>query len=912
MGEMKIMQELRNQATEYFIAGNFEALHEVLGALVSEDDPWGMHYLAGALSRGIGVSIDLKAANQLYQKAAELGFADSQAVIGNNLIAGIGCTPDVTAGVSWLEKSSKQGHTYADFLLSRVYLNGIGVAQNRRLGIQYLEKSAFNGYSEAQRVLGGMKLVGRFCETNAKEGLVLLNNAVDQSNIEAMYDLGKIYEAGVYLEKDHSLAAKYLLMAAEGEHVKAMHDIGVLYFNGTGVPKDVAEANKWYLRAANRGSHLSSYCLGLNEENGENAQGRVSVPLAIVWYLIAQAQSEGGANESRDRVAKLKRSLSASEVETVIRYMTAFADDRQFPWAQLALGNMYLTGEFVTADKETAQKYFSFASANGIEVAERLLASPERTDDDIFNKAIALSEIGMYEDAFALLNSASNRGDPKAQYLSALMLESGVGTIQDIGRSRELYFSSAELGYSDSQAKVGGFYILGDGVDVDYEKAAFWFDKAAKQGNPIALNDLGNMFREGLFFERDESKAISLYKLAAEHGGDAGKLNFGRHLTLSEDPKEVSLGVALLEQAAANGLAKAQTTLALHYVEGGIVQKDLDRAFELFQAAAASGDLEGIVGLGMNYANGYGCEKDLARSVQLFEVAAKQGAAQAQFNLAWSYHYGQGVDRDLELALKWYSAAAEQGNPGAIRGVGEMYELGAGGLQQDLVKAAQLYERAAEMGDLVAQYNLGVFYEHGEGVPVSRRLAETYLELSANQGHNSAQLNLGLLYQSGVEGVPDFKKAIYWLQMAAESGNPKAHGAIGSMYLNGHGVNKDTAKAIHHFELSAARGEVYSQYNLALVLRGVNDGPVDQERSTYWLKQASESGFGPAQVDLSISYLKGTGVELDHAEAYKWALLSVSNGDERGEKLQSYCEDNINEEDLNIGRLRAASFRQST
>lgn len=906
------MQQLRNQATEYFINGNFEALHKTLEFLVSDNDPWGMHYLAGALSHGIGVSIDLEAANQLYLKAAELGFADSQAVIGNNLITGIGCASNIASGIAWLEEASKQGHTYADYLLASVHINGVGVAQNQPLGIEYLEKSAFNGYSEAQRILGGMKLVGESCKVNVQEGLELLSSAIEQSNIEAMYDLGKVYETGVYLEKNNSLAAKYLLMAAEDGNVKAMHDIGVMYFNGTGVPQDTATANKWYLSAANRGSHLSSYCLGLNEENGSNTQGRVSVPLAIVWYLIAQAQNERGANDNDllHRVAKLKRNLSTSDMEKVIRYMTAFSDDRQFPWAQLALGDMYSTGQFVTADKQAAHKYFSMASASGIEAADRRLALPELTGDDLFNRASELSEMGKYEDSFALLYSASNCGDSKAQYLSAVMLESGVGTIQDMGRARELYLSSAELGYSDSQTKVGGFYVLGDGEDVNYEKAAFWFDKAAKQGNPVALNDLGNMFKEGLFFERDEVKAISLYKLAAERGGDAGKLNFGRHLTQSEDPKEVSLGVDLLEQAAENGLAKAQTTLALHYVGGDIVEKDLDRAFNLFQAAAASGNLEGIVGLGMNYANGYGCEKDLVQAAQLFEVAAEQGAAQAQFNLAWSYHYGLGVDRDLELALNWYSAAAEQGNPGAIRGVGEMYEIGAGGLQQDLVKAAQLYERAAEMGDLVAQYNLGVFYEHGEGVPTNRRLAETYLERSANQGHNSAQLNLGLLYQSGVDGVPDFKKAIYWLQMASESGNPKAHGAIGSMYLNGNGVEKNVEKGVHHFELSAAKGEVYSQYNLALVLRGVNDGPVNEERSTYWLKQAAERGFGPAQVDLSISYLKGTGVELDHAEAYKWALLSVSSGDVRGEKLQTYCEESIREDDLNAGRLRAASFRQ--
>jgi TPR repeat protein len=908
------MQQLRDQATEYFISGDFEAMHKTLGSLVGENDPWGMHYLAGALSHGIGVSVDLETANQLYQKAAELGFADSQAIIGNNLCAGIGCAADIASGIFWLEKSSRQGHTYADFLLSRFYINGIGVSKNHELGIKYLEKSAVNGYSEAQRVLGGIKIVGESSEANVEEGLALLIRSIDQSNTEAMYDLGKIYEAGVYLEKSQSLAAKYLLMAAEYEHVKSMHDIGAMYFNGTGVPRDVAIANKWYLKAANHGSYLSSYCLGLNEESGKNSRGSPSIPLAIVWYLLANAQSEGDDHSSLNRIADLKQNLSTSEIEKIVHYITAFADERNFPWAQLALGDMYSTGQFVGVDEEAAYKYFSLAAAGGIEAAKSRLAFREMRemgDEEIFDKASELGKLGKHKDSFLLLHSASNRGNPKAQYLSALMLESGIGTIQDVIRARELYFSSAEKGYSDSQAKVGGFYVLGDGIDVDYEKAAFWFERAAKQDNPVALNDLGNMFGAGLFFEKDEEKAIALYKLAAELGSDAGKLNFGRFLTRSEDPKEVSHGISLLEQAAENGLARAQTTLALYYLDGILVEKDFDLAFNFFQAAAASGDLEGIVGLGVNFARGYGCEKNLERAKQLYEIAAERGAAQAQFNLAWCYHYGLGVDRDFGLALKWYSVAAEQGNAGAIRGVGEMYELGAGGLQQDLGKAAQLYEQAAELGDLVAQFNLGVFYEYGDGVPVNRKLAETYLELSANQGHKSAQLNLGLLYQSGVDGFPDYKKAIYWLQLASESGNTKAHGAIGLMYLNGQGVDKDARKAIHHLELSAATGEVYSQYNLALVLKGVNDGSGNEERSIYWLKQAAERGFGAAQVDLAINYLKGTIVGLDHAEAYKWALLSIASGDERAEKICTYCKENLREDDLNAGILRAASFHDS-
>ena len=127
-----------------------------------------------------------------------------------------------------------------------------------------------------------------------------------------------------------------------------------------------------------------------------------------------------------------------------------------------------------------------------------------RDIQDLVNCAQELTQAGEHEDAFLLLDAAACRGDPKAQYMAALMLDSGTGTIQDIERARELCFSSAELGYAAAQACVGGFYAQGNGVEVDYEKAAYWFDKAAKQGDPTALNDLGNMYRWGLYFEKNE------------------------------------------------------------------------------------------------------------------------------------------------------------------------------------------------------------------------------------------------------------------------------------------------------------------------------------------------------------------------------------------------------------------------
>jgi TPR repeat protein len=369
------MQQLRDQSTDLFIEQDFERMQLVLQDLVNRNDPWGMHYFAGTLSKGIGVEVNQEKANELYLRAANLGFADSQAILGHILCAGNGCTKDIPAGIAWLQKASEQGHDYADFLLSEIYITGIGVQKNTELGVKHLKRSAENNYPEAQRVLGGLKLVGELTEKDISEGLALLQSASNQSNNEATYEIGKLYETGSYVAKDMALAAQYLELAANNGHVRAMHDIGVFYYNGTGVGRDVSIANTWYLKAVNQGSYLSAYCLGLNSERGEIKQQHPAIPLAIVWYLIAISQSDGSDPAPENKIRNLRPNLNDSDLESILYIMKSMADELKFPWAQLALGDMYLRGDFVTAKKVTAMEYFTSAAAYGVEAAEKRLRS---------------------------------------------------------------------------------------------------------------------------------------------------------------------------------------------------------------------------------------------------------------------------------------------------------------------------------------------------------------------------------------------------------------------------------------------------------------------------------------------------------------------------------------------------------
>ena len=63
------------------------------------------------------------------------------------------------------------------------------------------------------------------------------------------------------------------------------------------------------------------------------------------------------------------------------------------------------------------------------------------------------------------------------------------------------------------------------GVLQDYQKAAFWYGKAAEQGDAAAQNNLAIMYQLGNGVRQDYRQARSWYEKAAEQGDAAAQTN---------------------------------------------------------------------------------------------------------------------------------------------------------------------------------------------------------------------------------------------------------------------------------------------------------------------------------------------------------------------------------------------------
>jgi TPR repeat protein len=174
----------------------------------------------------------------------------------------------------------------------------------------------------------------------------------------------------------------------------------------------------------------------------------------------------------------------------------------------------------------------------------------------------------------------------------------------------------------------------------------------------------------------------------------------------SLDPQRKAPGVNLIELDAKLAIPVCESALQ-KYPDSARFMYQLGRGYhrsDNFATAALwygkameHGSAFGEAALALLYMTGQGVPKDMAKAADMTRDAAEKGVVIAQNALAYMYANGVGVAKDADQALVWYRKAAEQGAPNAQLSLGIAYEEGAG-VTQDLAQAAMWYRKAAAWG----------------------------------------------------------------------------------------------------------------------------------------------------------------------------------------------------------------------
>ena len=101
--------------------------------------------------------------------------------------------------------------------------------------------------------------------------------------------------------------------------------------------------------------------------------------------------------------------------------------------------------------------------------------------------------------------------------------------------------------------------------------------------------------------------------------------------------------------------------------------------------------------------------------------------------------------------------------------------------------------------------------------------------------------------------------------------------------LSGKGVEVDMKEAQAWFELAAGRGDVRSQFNLALLLESTATDETQWKDAFHWYEKASERGDARSHFRLARLYADGKGVATNQTKASEHFLIAAEKGDPRAQ-----------------------------
>lgn len=518
------------------------------------------------------------------------------------------------------------------------------------------------------------------------------------------------------------------------------------------------------------------------------------------------------------------------------------------------------------------------------------------------------------DELFGMVEKALE-GEPSAQYRLGDCFYNGIGVNVDFQKACYWFEKAAEQGNIDAQYKLGLCYYHGNGLDKDYEKARLWYEKAAEQGNECSQINLAGIYEKGEGVERDYEKAAFWYKTAGEQGTFLSKSGWfsivanGLGDIIEKDSKRaLLLAVNAIEAIEpTKRYTKLYALLFLYlgneYERGIFLKKDYEKAIYWYTKAAEAGNVNAQLSLSDIYFEGRGIKKNLEKA-EYWTLKAQELGGGVQTDRLYKIHnsirYGHADDN-----ISWVVNCAERGIVDAQSRLGYYYSG---------EKSVYWFEKAAEQGDCDAQSQLGQYYRN-----IDTEKSIFWLTKAAEQGDRDAPYLIWFIYK-GTGEVKNLEKGVRWLTKAAENGIDYAQTELVDCYLDGVGVEKDYKKAAYWlingdiwlstfdidklkiiinnltiarnnlklFEAGGNQGLIEAQLSLASYYSRIDEQPKD---AFYWYKKAAEQGNIDAQFEVGSCYALGIGTAKNLEEGKKWYRKAADKGHKEAQReLEKYSD----------------------
>ena len=470
-----------------------------------------------------------------------------------------------------------------------------------------------------------------------------------------------------------------------------------------------------------------------------------------------------------------------------------------------------------------------------------------------------------------------------------------------------------------AQYYLGLFHLEGShGLSKNKDEALSWLNKAVANNNPTATNYLANYYflanQEPYWqYLHDKPKpapeiASKLWQKAYELGNLDALFNMGLTECVAsgffDQEAKPCAGFAKITQAADQGVAQAQLTLALINLLGVAGQKDWDLALKLLQAASKQQLLEANTIIGFMYHSGqYNLPKDTKEAFfntfSGFSHHRHTNIIEGHLLIAYYYLDGKTTDPDLHLGNYIFSSKIKELN--AIPNGKKIIENFDNDKKIFNIKFFINDDEHIESNIKIAGMNLTSKIKHivDSNIKILTKyakngndqaicyLADYYLEEdinaqsirpmlidSANRGYPLAQYFAGQISSDNIH--IDEPESHSWYLKAAEQNVPRACFKAGMNYLIGKdGLKQDGEKSIYYLkrfiELNQQESRFDQQISYAyflLAIHYLHGGlvPQDDKLGLEYLYKSIEYNDINAYQELLRMYYAGICFEKDDSK----------------------------------------------
>ena len=443
-----------------------------------------------AYSARRGVEQDQVTAVQLFQDAADQGYAHAQLCLAFSFLNGDGVPPNILKAVDWFRKSSE---------------NGLGVAQYE-LGCLLYDPNFKLGQNDYGKKIGPAR-------TNLREAAKWYEKAEAQGEEWAAYRLAHMYrnasprspeKAELWERKGNELRHGDDLRSHSRRNTS---DILSRMLGGSVCPSidKSTEIEARISKAAEQGEPDAVIAIGQLYERGE------CISTAVEWY---------------DRAAKRGNS------DALVRLAWFYFDGRGVLRDRAYAFELFRCAADQGDSRVQLQLAWMYENGIGIDCNLRIARDLNRKVEETTNTDKLRELASMYsrgsgverneKKAAQLYRKAAELGDSFAQYILGNSYEQGEGVAKNYKMAASWYRKAAEQNEFSAQYSLAILYLDGKGVSKDVDEAVRWCSKAAQQDDADALFLLAQLYESGTGVPQDFRKAIEMYAKVQQSGCATG------------------------------------------------------------------------------------------------------------------------------------------------------------------------------------------------------------------------------------------------------------------------------------------------------------------------------------------------------------------------------------------------------